>query len=56
MMGKLEVDHKLEQDKFEGVDEEEWVSYSTLYFLQGLVLLLIFICDPFIDHIILWDK
>ncbi|XP_065668969.1 coronin-7 isoform X2 [Hydra vulgaris] len=24
MMGKLEVDHKLEQDKFEGVDEEEW--------------------------------
>jgi len=24
MMGKLDVDHKLEQDHFEGVDEDEW--------------------------------
>lgn len=26
MMGKLDVDDKLEQDNFEGVDEDEWVS------------------------------
>ena len=24
-MGKLDVDHKLEQDDMEGVDEDEWV-------------------------------
>ena len=26
MMNKLDIDEKLEQDDFEGVDEDEWVS------------------------------
>ena len=27
MMNKLDVVEKLEQDNFEGVDEDEWVSF-----------------------------
>lgn len=43
MVGKLGFDNRLEQDGFEGVDEDEWVSKN--YFNLFLLYILSFICS-----------
>ena len=39
MSAKLNVDQKLEQDDFEGVDEDEWVGFVFTFFITILNVL-----------------
>lgn len=41
MMKKLDIDDKLEQDDFEGVDEDEWVSWNVQILITTQIKLFI---------------